>query len=652
MLSVGRSRMLAVTIPLGLSAAVLIGAWSVQPAPARRVADPTPDAGLVRYCPWALVRDVAVDHRPGLVRGVFTALRPAQALLSTDSGLWIGTAGGLLFRRRDGQWTTYTSYHGLGATDVRALAEFQGQLWIGTYGGALSVLRRGRLATFQLPGVPESTLISCLHATERALWIGTWGGGLYEFDGRAWLRHGAPGDALPQTVTAVTHYQGTTWAGSYEHGLWQHLTDGWHQVSVPQLPDGATINSLAVMQGRLWVATDVGLWRGESGQWQCYTQEHGLPDPNVMRVVPAPGGDTVACTYGGGLARLDGRHWETVAAPCYFIHDCVYDMDGAWLATRDGLYRSSGGPWRRAGPNAGLPAGQIMSLAVHQRHLWIGLFRQGVVEYDGRRFTDRSGSHGPLNPWVNQLRQIDGRLYAATHRGLVEWNKQQWRPVEPVGKGGLCAALVGTSVLSVAGDREHLWAASIDSVRRGFPVGGISDIRPDGWQRYFLRHGLIDFHVYSMTVDKGVLWAGTQGGLSRFDGRTWTSYSASGGQLPHNWVSALVHDGQRLWAGTYGGGVAMYDGHAWHHHGRAQGLPSRMIQPGSGCVEHGRVWFGTVDAGAVVYDGARWHAVGPQHGLPSQTVTSIAAWGDAIWLGTWGGLASIDREQFETWLSH
>ena len=650
-MSRGRSRVLVVAVPLGLAAAVLIIAWSVQPAPGRAVPVPEPVPTPVHHRPWTLTRDVPVDRRGELVREVFTAHRPAQTLLSTGSGLWVGTAGGLLFRSPNGRWRRFTSYHGLGAGDVRALAQFQDQLWIGTYGGGVSVLRGGRIATFQLPDVPESALVSCLYATPRALWIGTWGGGLYEFDGRTWRRHGTPDDGLPKTVTAVTSFSKSTWAGTHEQGLWQRLGQTWRRVRVDQLPDKATINSLTPMGNTLWVATDVGLWRLDDGRWQHYTQQHGLPDPNVTRVVTDAGGRTLACTYGGGLARLDGRAWEPVPSPSYFVHDCAYNSDGGWLATREGLYRCTTGSWRPAGPEGALPAGEVASLAVHEQQLWIGMFRRGVVAYDGRRFADRSGSAGTLHPWINQLRTIDGHLYAATHRGLGVWDGQGWCAVPPVGKAGLSAALIGTSVLSVTGDRQCLWAASIDSVRRTFAVGGISEIREHGWQRHFLRDGLVNFHVYAMTVHHGVLWAGTQGGLSRLDGTRWTSYTAAGGQLPHDWVADVVHDGRRLWVGTYGGGVAVYDGHAWQHHGRAHGLPSLMIQPGSGCVESGRVWFGTVDAGAVVYDGRRWHQVGDSEGLPSRTVTSIAAWGDSIWMGTWGGLAAIDRGKVDTWLS-
>ncbi|HRI17423.1 MAG TPA: two-component regulator propeller domain-containing protein, partial [Burkholderiaceae bacterium] len=59
----------------------------------------------------------------------------------------------------------------------------------------------------------------------------------------------------------------------------------------------------------------------------------------------------------------------------------------------------------------------------------------------------------------------------------------------------------------------------------------------------------------SLAVDaQGVVWAGTWGGgLSRFDGKTWTQYTVAEG-LPGNHVFMLHLDPQgRLWVGTNNG---------------------------------------------------------------------------------------------------
>lgn len=72
--------------------------------------------------------------------------------------------------------------------------------------------------------------------------------------------------------------------------------------------------------------------------------------------------------------------------------------------------------------------------------------------------------------------------------------------------------------------------------------------------------GLIQSQVTSMTQDKiGHLWVGTLGGLSRYDGKVFTSYTVRDG-LPDNTVNALATDNNgNLWVGTLRG-LAKYNG--------------------------------------------------------------------------------------------
>ncbi len=76
--------------------------------------------------------------------------------------------------------------------------------------------------------------------------------------------------------------------------------------------------------------------------------------------------------------------------------------------------------------------------------------------------------------------------------------------------------------------------------------------------------GLSNSTVYSIIQDrKGFMWFGTQNGLNKFDGYTFSVFKNipfDSTSLTDNWVLALLEDSKgNIWAGTHSGGVGMYD---------------------------------------------------------------------------------------------
>lgn len=78
--------------------------------------------------------------------------------------------------------------------------------------------------------------------------------------------------------------------------------------------------------------------------------------------------------------------------------------------------------------------------------------------------------------------------------------------------------------------------------------------------------GLIQSQAICMAQDKtGHLWVGTFGGLSRYDGRTFTNYTVNNGLL-HNTVRAVAIDaGNNLWIGGIEG-LSCFNGKTFKHY--------------------------------------------------------------------------------------
>jgi len=188
---------------------------------------------------------------------------------------------------------------------------------------------------------------------------------------------------------------------------------------------------------------------------------------------------------------------------------------------------------------------------------------------------------------------------------------------------------------------------------------------------------LINEWVYGLGVDaKDRVWFGTEGGVSMFDGKTWKSWNHKSGigapneqALAHstntglgtrsrhdlvvtaegratynpNYVFSIhVAPDDQVWAGTWGGGVARWDGQKWNNLSTKDGLAGNIVYS---ITQHpdGAFWFGT-NRGVSRYDGKSWQNFGQKEGLLDENVYALAiAPTGEVWVGTRLGVARIGR---------
>jgi ligand-binding sensor domain-containing protein len=98
-------------------------------------------------------------------------------------------------------------------------------------------------------------------------------------------------------------------------------------------------------------------------------------------------------------------------------------------------------------------------------------------------------------------------------------------------------------------------------------------------------------------------WIGTWGGgLSRFDGKRWTTYTAGNGTIGGNFVHALEIDLKgNLWAAT-NKGVSRFDGKSWKTYTTADGLLDDNVFS-IAFDKDGNKWFGTWTGLSKMIDG-------------------------------------------------
>ena len=161
-------------------------------------------------------------------------------------------------------------------------------------------------------------------------------------------------------------------------------------------------------------------------------------------------------------------------------------------------------------------------------------------------------------------------------------------------------------------------------------AGGVSRFDGESWRSFTASDGLPGDRTQAMMEDEeGHIWVaswgdasrtshtGSDGGLSRFDGESWTSYTVDDG-LPSNLCSAVFKDrGGHIWVGTRGAGVSRFDGQTFQTIDRGNGLGADVVwaihQDDEGCY-----WFAT-------NGGVTRYTPPASHSAPTVTIDAVIA---------------------------
>lgn len=152
-------------------------------------------------------------------------------------------------------------------------------------------------------------------------------------------------------------------------------------------------------------------------------------------------------------------------------------------------------------------------------------------------------------------------------------------------------------------------------------------------------------HVFEDT--QGRIWLGSfGGGMSMFEGGKWRTFTADDG-LSHNEANACAEDrAGRIWIGC-DLGVSIYDNGAFDKELAPQ-LSQLMVKSVEGD-SAGRIYLGCIGALVIVHPNLTVKIIGPAQGLPQRTPQALLADSRGrVWAGTWGGgVVQVDQKTFE-----
>ncbi len=279
--------------------------------------------------------------------------RPARALLSEDTQLWIGSVGGVYRWQHAGEPEFLPFPANARNAGTRTLVRVRGQLWVGTSEGLLALQNDQWQAPIELPHLAHTPIEVMRVDSEGNLWIG-------ELAHLSRLRADGSHERVVREGAGLSvralfeDREANLWLGSLWSGV-TRLRNGWtRRYSQRQGLRTPLLWSVAEgPEGSLWVGTDDGLARLSDGRFTQIVEGSALPHPSAYSLRAE--GNRVWIGTRHGLALWEGNH---LSVPARFeplaslqINGIARDAQGRlWYATSDGLFldhsetRSGGSP--------------------------------------------------------------------------------------------------------------------------------------------------------------------------------------------------------------------------------------------------------------------------------------------------------------------
>lgn len=164
--------------------------------------------------------------------------------------IWLGADAGVSIWN-GAAFVNLTSETGLPSADIRTLLADGAAMWIGSAGGGLYRFASNQLEVFTVEniGLPSDTVTALATDSDGVLYVGTDAGLAAMRAGVATPLTGFDERAISQILTL----DGSIWVGSANDGLFFDLGDGWQQeTTAGALPDNH-ITALAAADNALWI---------------------------------------------------------------------------------------------------------------------------------------------------------------------------------------------------------------------------------------------------------------------------------------------------------------------------------------------------------------------------------------------------------------
>lgn len=609
--------------------------------------------------------------------------------------LWLATNGGLVnIDKTNGEHQIYnTTNSGLSTNFLTSVEmDSNGNLWIGTsmgyYDDIFNFFTAGGVHIWHADGswshynclnssLPDNLISDIKFDSDDNAWIATARNGLAKLstDGSWSLfdMYNTPAFTSNKLLTIHVEDSGRIWIGSQPYFDGENYVGGG--LTIYEDNDFTNYNSILPVNDSHYIfdifqdENDV-LWFAAA--YEVYFQydgvnciQHQIPDlgmgyanPSVRCIIHKDG-----ITYLGtssGLTIRDGNNWtqyngnNSIMGEYNIASLHLDDNEKLWCgSTFWGLYSYQNNiveEFSILDENSGIHCPYIDDIAVtDDGHVWIAngynLLNNGVgglVHFDGVDEWEIFDFDVTDDFLYNDVLVHDDKIYAATGNdydqgGIIVYDQGNWTRYDyyttNAGFPFICADHVAID------GRGTLYAARCDV------NGGISYFDGNSWTTFDSgSSGLVSNEIYCLLADPlndDAIWIGTKLGLHYLENNdgslNFTHYHPGNSALSNPVIFSLNSDPEgNIWAGN-GFGAAKFDGSSWtNYNSYLPYLTGHGVSPVYDIQvdEYNRIWFAT-DEGIVILDGEDVYNYTTENSpLPVNSIHNLA-------LDTQNGMAYI-----------
>lgn len=550
-----------------------------------------------------------------------------------DGFIWIGTEAGLNWYDGD-TFEIFSISNGLANDWINAIAQDNsGRIWVGTNGGLSCWDRRGFKNFTTTDGLADNWVLSLAVDTLGNIWCGTRRG--LSYWNHATFRNFDETSGLPGTGVNVLliDRSGRLWAGT-EKGLFYREGDRFTTFSPEELQQSQIYSLAEDKQRRLWVGLNEGVrvYRNKELVAQYGTAE-GLQGLPAKAIHPDSHGVLWVGTE-TGIAAIEDDQIRFISSanglPLNDVRTIEVDHEGIlWFGGLGGVAKFLGRAFTNYTRADGLGS-DIVRFVLRQRHgpLWAATSR-GLSRFDGRRWHTFTTADGLNHDYVVCLfEDRSGKLWIGNYGGLNYFDGKRFHDEPEISQHG--------RVVHIVEDNSGALWCSVQNV-------GVFKRGPHGYERIELSGQ--SFSNARLLVDRqGNIWVSGDHGLSRWNGRTWQTFTAADG-LADNEPYYLCEDLEgNIWFGYHSSrGVTQYDGESFKTYTTADGLFNDAVYS-LGVDRDNNLWIGTA-RGVDRFDGQTFVNYGTAEGYASEESNAGGFFADhdgTLWFGTAKGLSHYD----------